>query len=169
MKFFQKNGTAAAPKQAGVTEGVLRSVFLAYLVLVLHLTLVLGLGLMMLFFHGVILYLPWIFAGGSALLILSAYGLYKKAQREGKTLGQILKDPLLAGRPVEVSILGGLAALRIGRPERLGEIPGPMSAGRLEDPWAARARELAELTRLLDQDLISPEEYKKARQGILLP
>ncbi len=167
MKFFQKNGKDSAPRPARVTEGVLRSVLLAYLVLILHLTLVLGLGLMMIFFHGVILYLPWIFAGGSALLILTAYGLYRKARREGKTLGQLLKDPLLAGRPVEVSILGGLAALRIGRPEERQVIPGP--ANSLEDPWIARARELAELARLLDHDLISAEEYKKARQGVLLP
>ncbi|MBW1988340.1 MAG: SHOCT domain-containing protein [Deltaproteobacteria bacterium] len=163
MKFAKSSGDTP-PRNARVAEGVWKSVFFANLILFLHLVVVLGLGLAMIFFHGMVLYLPWIFTGTLLLLGLTAYLLHRRAKRQGRTLGQLWKQPLLQGRPVEVSVLGGLACLRVGagRPE----VPHPRLEA-LEDPWAIRARELAELARLLEENLITEEEYQQARRGIL--
>ena len=50
-------------------DGVFKSVLMAYSVLVLHVLLIAGLGLLVLFFRGVIQYMIWIFLGGAAALL----------------------------------------------------------------------------------------------------
>jgi hypothetical protein len=84
-------------------ESSLRSVLLAFLVLFLHVILILSLGSFMLLFGGVVAYLPWILAIGGILAAGSTYLWWKHMKRRGKKLRDILKDPVLQGRTVEVS------------------------------------------------------------------
>ena len=147
-------------------DGLFKSVMLAYVVLVLHVLLMLGLGLLVIFFRGVVQYVLWIFLFGTAAIVASGVYFYRRMKAEGKTLKQTLSSPLFAGRPVEVSFLGGMASLRVGMPGHTKELEsGSVDPGhQLEDFRAVRIRELTQLARLLEDDLITREEYDEAKK-----
>jgi hypothetical protein len=152
------------------SNGIINSVFAAYAILLLHILLIAGLGVLVLFFRGVITYMLWIFLGGAAIILGSAYYFYRKIKREGKQIEEILKSPTFTGREVEVSLLGGLASLRLGKSNgapAIENFSGPVP--QLEDPETVRLRELNELVRLLENDLITLEEYKKAKAHLFKP
>jgi hypothetical protein len=148
-------------------RGMLKSVFIAYFILILHVLLLAGLGMLILFFRGVVNYMLWIFLGGMALIAFSAYRFYKKMKREGKSLREMMSSPAFRGREVEVSLLGGLATLKVGRPEHDNLLEyHPDEIKQLEDPESVRMRELNELVRLLENDLITRDEYDQAKKEI---
>ena len=93
-------------KKAG--DGVFKSIMAAYAILILHVLLIAGMGLMVIFFRGIIQYMIWIFLGGALLLLGSGYYFYRKMKAEGKTLRETLQSPMLNGRAVEISFLGEL-------------------------------------------------------------
>ena len=152
-------------------EGLFRSIMLAYMVLVLHILLMAALGLMVIFFRGVVQYMLWIFMAGALAIIISGYYFYRRMKAEGKTLKQMLSSPMLNGRPVEVSFLGGLASLRVGAPGHSQQLESGNAnpTHQLEDPETARIRELTELVRMLEKDLITREEYNQAKKTLLNP
>ena len=160
-----------SPKQPGKEsgDGLFKSVMLAYMVLVLHVLLMVGLGLMVIFFHGVVQYTRWIFLAGALAIIASGVYFYRRMKAEGKTLKQMLASPLMSGRPVEVSLLGGLASFRIGVPLPGHRLESSLTspARQLEDPETMRIRELTELARMLEKDLITREEYNQAKKTLL--
>lgn len=147
-----------------------KSVIMAYFILLLHVLLVAGLVFLVIFFRGFINYMVWIFIGGSTVILASGYHFYKRMKKEGKTLRDILQSPKFSGRTVEVNILGGLASFKIGQS---GNVPLLSSNAhkqhhhQLEDPNTIRVRELTELVRLLQNDMITLEEYNKVKQQIL--
>ncbi len=150
-------------------EGIFKSVLAAYLVLVLHVLLIIGLGLVVIFFSGIIQYMLWIFLIGAAVILASFYYFYRRMKAEGRTLREMMQSPLFNGRPVEVSLLGGLASFRMG-----GAAGGSHELGtdthnpsnQLEDPDTVRLREIKELASLLKGELITREEYERAKQHI---
>ncbi len=146
----------------------MKGIFMAYAILVLHVVLLMGLGFLVFFFRGVIVYMGWILVGGIGAIAGSAYYFYRRMKREGKTLKEMLKTPLLNGRSVEVSIFGGLASLKIGRPgdRPLLENSGVENSRLLEDPSTTGIRELRELVKMLEDGLISLEEYNQAKQRL---
>jgi len=147
-----------------------KSVLMAYFILLLHVLLVAGLVLLVIFFRGIINYMIWIFIGGSIAILASGYHFYKRMKAEGKTLRDILSSPQLNGRIVEVNILGGLASFKIGRPDNVPLLESDSSRQhqqQLEDPNTIRTKELSELVRLLQNDLITLEEYNKVKRQIL--
>ncbi len=155
-------------KEKKDSNGLFKSILMAYIILVLHVFLIAGLGILVLFFHGIVNYMIWIFLVGSAAILASGYYFYRRMKAEGKTLREMLSSPLLRGRAVEISFLGGLASFKIGRP---GDMPALGSDflkqfPQLEDPDSIRIRELTELARLLEKDLITRDEYDKAKQQI---
>ncbi|MFH2219964.1 MAG: hypothetical protein ABII68_09945 [Pseudomonadota bacterium] len=155
-------------KKKAEGESHFKSVLLAYFILVFHLLLIAGLLLLVIFFRGVVNYMIWIFLFGSAMIIASGYHFYKRMKREGKTLQEMLRQPLLSGRSVEVSFLGGLATFKIGRADDLPALGSDSRRGslQLEDPDAVRIRELLELVRMFENDLITLDEYNRIKQQI---
>lgn len=150
-------------------QGLFKSVFAAHFVLFLHVFLIAGIGLLVLFFRGVIFYMPWIVLGGTAVAAGGTYLLYRRARSEGKSLKEMLALPMFRNRSVEVSFLGGLASLRVApshEAERLGSTVDE-SAPQLEDPQTVHVRELTDLVRLLDSNLLTLEEYNKAKKKLL--
>ncbi|SHI74719.1 hypothetical protein SAMN02745216_00415 [Desulfatibacillum alkenivorans DSM 16219] len=162
--FFNRN--KQAPKQPE-NPGVVKSVFLAYFILVLHALLVLGLGGAVLFFGGLVHFMPYIFFGGTALIIYSGYRFFQKLKRDGKSLSEVLSDPMISGKEVEVSFLGGLVSVRMDGRAAAERLAGPRHVAQLEDPDAMRLRELKELAELFEKNLITAAEYHKAKQGLL--
>lgn len=147
-----------------------KSVLMAYFILLLHVLLVAGLVLLVIFFRGIINYMIWIFLAGSIAILASGYHFYKRMKEEGKTLRDILSSPRLYGRSVEVNILGGLASFKIGRSDNIPLLNSDSSEQhlkQLEDPETIRTKELTELVRLLQDDVITLEEYNKVRRRIL--
>ncbi len=153
------------------TDSVFKSLFMAYSVLLLHVLLIAGLGMLVIFFRGLIQYMIWIFLGGAAAIAASAYRFYTRMKEEGKTLQETLQSPLFHGRAVEISILGGMASFKIGKdnnpPLALPDISTDIPA-QLEDPASARIRELSELVRLLENNLITLEEFNNVKRQLLM-
>ena len=87
-------------------------------------------------------------------------------QIERSRVAKLLQLPEFKDRRVEVNLLGGLASFKIDHndPARRaieGEITAP--ARQLEDPDLMRVRELSELSRLLENNLITLEEYDRVK------
>lgn len=146
-----------------------KSVFMFYSILLLHVLLISMVVLLVWFMHGIVNYWIWILIGAAALITGAFLYFSRRMKRDGRQLQEMLQTPLLHGRPVEVSLLGGIASLKIGRPENAPSLA--IEAGgqppQLEDPSTLRFRELTELVRLLENDLITIEEYNKAKRDIL--
>lgn len=149
-------------------DGILKPVMMAYLVLALHVVLIVVLGLVVIFFSGIVQYVLWIFLLGAAAILASVYYFYRRMKAEGRSLRQTLQSPLFNGRSVEVSLLGGLASFKVGGTHGAPALgPGTHRPGnQLEDPDTVRLREIKELAYLLKNDLITREEYEKAKQQI---
>ena len=148
---------------------VFKSVILAYLVLVLHVLLIVGLGLVVVFFSGIVQYMLWIFLLGTAAILASFYYFYRRIKAEGKSLREMMQSPLFKGRPVEISLLGGVASFRMGGGDGGShelDTDTRHPSFQLEDPDTVRLREIKELAGLLKDDLITREEYEKAKQHI---
>jgi hypothetical protein len=161
-------------KNKPAMESHLKSVLMAYAVLVLHLVLIAGLGLLVLFFRGVVEYMAWIFLGGAAALGASAWHFYRRMKQEGKTLREMLQSPLFHHRPVEITFLGGIASLKIGGTSPLSardSLPEAWETPRhqLEDSTAMRVRELTELARMLENNLITLEEFNLVKKQLIKP
>lgn len=142
---------------------------MAYFILLLHVFLVAGLILMVIFFRGIINYMIWIFIGGSIAIIASGWHFYKRMKMEGRTLREILRAQRYSGRAVEISFLGGLASLKIdGAKNSLPALDSGSSDNikQLEDPETLRHKEFSELVRLLENDLITLEEYNRFKERL---
>lgn len=150
-------------------ETPFRGVLLACFILCFHVVLILGIGILMLFFRTVINYLPWILAIGAVVIAGSWYLWWQRVKKRGKKLRDIVEDPLFQGRSVEVSLLGGLASLKLGQPQGPPAIDYyPREAPRqIVDPATARAQELTKLAALLKEDLITMEEFLKAKKDLM--
>lgn len=146
-----------------------KSIFLAHLILFLHLFLFAALGLMVVFLSGMMQYMFWVLLGGMSLVGLSAYLFFRRLRKEGRSLGEALRSPLFHGRAVEVSLLGGMATLKLDKPhaDDILELENQSTALQLEDPESVRIKEISVLAQLLEKELITPDEFTKAKQRLL--
>ena len=150
-------------------QGLTKSVFMAYFILILHVILIAAMGILVIFFRGVIIYMHWIFLFGTALVGTSAWLFYKRMKHDGNTLKNFMQSADLGSRSFEISFFGGLATIRLGKnPEppligsgHTGEIK------QIEDSKTQSIRELSELVKLLENDLITIDEYEKFKRQIL--
>jgi len=144
---------------------------LAYFILILHVVLLAGIVLLVIFLRGVTQYMLWIFLAGAVAIVVSGYLFYRRMKAEGRTLKEMLRSPMMGGRAVEVSLLGGLASFRVGRAESRPAIDfdAPPEVPRIEDPQTHHVREITELARLYEKNLITLEEYNKAKREVFKP
>ncbi len=148
-------------------DGLFKGVIVAHSILLLHLLMIAGLGLTIVFLTGLAHYMSWIVIGGMALLGLSAYLFYRRIRKEGKSVSEALQTPLFNGREVEIRLLGGFASFRLGKPDKR-----PIDSGtyepplQLESPESIRIREIAALAQLLEKNLITREEYDQAKRQL---
>jgi len=153
------------------SDGLFKSIFLAHLILFLHLLLFAALGVLVVFLSGVMQHMLWILLGGMAVVALSSYLFYRRLRKEGKTLGEVLRSPVFAGRSVEVSLLGGMATLKLDTPPnasgREAIEDGHQRPLQLEDPLSVTIREIDTLARLLEKDLITHDEFDRAKRRLL--
>ena len=151
-------------------DSIFKGVMTAYLIVVLHVLLIAGVGLLVIFFQGIINYMLWIFLGGSALIIASVYLFYRRIKKQGMTIRETLNSPMFHGRTVEISLLGGLASVKVGGGS--GSMPALENNSstqylQLEDSASVRLRKLTELADLLEKKLVTLDEYNEFKQQIL--
>ena len=150
-------------------ESLFRGALLAYLILFFHVILILGIVVLILFFRTVINYLPWILAIGGVVIVGSWYLWWQRVKKRGKKLGDILQDPIFQGRTVEVTLLGGLASLKLGQPQGPPAIDYSASEApkQIADSATVRAQELTKLGALFKEDLITMDEFLMAKKDLL--
>ncbi len=151
------------------SQGLYKGVTTAYLILILHILLIAAMGLLVIFFGGLVRYALWVFLGFSGVLIVTGYFFYRRMKQQGRQLKDILNTSAFKGQTVEVSFLGGLASFRMGGNNRHEALDTHHieSARQLEDPETMRIRKLSELARLYEDDLISMEEFKTLKDRII--
>ncbi len=144
---------------------------MAYSILGFHVLLLGAIVLLVIFFRGLVSYMFWIFLAVVAAAGITGYLFYRRFKKRGRALKQMLDDPVFAGRSVEISFLGGFASVRLGRsPSPEGSLPGPEGhVKRLEDSESARIRQLEGLARLLEEKIITDQEFQKAKRRLLQP
>jgi len=156
-------------------EGLLKGVWMAYSILTLHVLLIAVMGCLVLFFSGIIQYMIWIFLIGSACVGLSGYRFYNRMKEEKRSLHEMMDSPLFKGKSLEISLFGGLASIKVGMPsahpmlpmsEPIAAYPAPAQFPRLMDPSSVRLRELSELARLYENQLITLDEYSRLKEQI---
>ncbi len=155
-------------------NNVFKSIFLAYFILLFHVALLAVIGVLVLFFGGIVKYMIWILLGGAVLLAGSGYFLLRYMKKQSESLSSLLMLPEFRDKNLEVNVLGGLASVKISNENGKGaEEASPMlpyedsgGVGQLEGPESVRVKELTELARLLEKNLITTDEYDRAKQDI---
>ncbi|MDY0212076.1 MAG: hypothetical protein RBR06_03650 [Desulfuromonadaceae bacterium] len=144
--------------------GVAKNIFTGYLILLLHVVLLVVLGFFVIFFRGLVQYMPWILGGGLVLCASFLVWLYLRYRRQRSRIQHMRPQ----GRGVEISLLGGLASMRVG-----GSLPvegwDRNEALQLEDPHVSRMRSLERLMEMYNHDLISRAEFMRLKHDLLGP
>jgi hypothetical protein len=159
-----------ANKNKNQGENLFKAVIMTHIILFLHLLIIAGLVLMVIFLRDITQYVLWVFLGAIGLIMLSGFFIYRRIKSKGKKMfHDIENSSLFQGRSFEVSFLRGLASLKFGQPDDLKAIENPSSEEKfqLEDPETVRIRELTELARMYEKNLITSEEYNRAKHEIL--
>jgi len=158
-------------KKDNEISNITSSLVLASSILIFHVILLGGIGILVLFFSGIVNYILWIFLAGSALIAVSGYLFYRYMKKEGSTaLLKILSFPELKGKNIEVNLFGGLASFKIANdksePMVIESDVIPV-ARLLADPDTRRRRELTEFGRMLEKNLITIEEFDQVKKSLL--
>jgi hypothetical protein len=148
-----------------------KGVMLAHLILGLHLAIFALIGLLVIFFGGIARYWGWILIAGLALAGLAAWVVYRKLKAQGRSIVQDLRGVSVpTGSTLEVSFLGGLASVKFARPaQAVPEIGAPATPALLEDPETQQIRELTTLAQMYEKNLLTREEFERAKGAILNP
>ncbi len=151
------------------SDGMFKGVLMVYFVLFLHVLTIVGLVFLVFFFHAFIQYMFWIFLTGCGVIFISSFRVYRRLKREGRQLKQIISAPAFLSRPLEISLLGGMASLRIGqRAANMSVMDAPECVSpKSADPTLAKIRDLDTMARLLEAGLITQEEFGRAKDRIL--
>ena len=157
--------------QASHSGEVLRGILFFQLIVVSQVIIVAMIALVVLFINGFAQYFYWIVFGGGAVVLVTAAMIYRSIKKNGlKSVNEMIRSPDLRDRNVEVRVLGGLVSLKLGgdkpHPAAL-EDPSIHTPLQLEDPEIHRIRELTELSRLLEKDLITMDEFQRSKARIL--
>ncbi len=149
--------------------GLTKSVILAFIILFFHIGILLLVALLAVFFGFITKYFAWILLGLGLVIAGTIYYILYSLKKNQKGIAEILSMPEFKGKTVEVRILGGLASLKVDDSRasaHLLEYEGGPETRYLESPDSSRVRELSELARLLENKMITPEEYQQAKNKI---
>ena len=81
---------------------IFKNIFAAFLILIMHVLLVAGIGVLILFFYGIINHIVWVILGVSCLSA-GGYWFYKRMRSDVKDLKNIAGDSL-KGKNIDVSL-----------------------------------------------------------------
>jgi hypothetical protein len=149
--------------------GLFKGVMLAYFILILHVILAAVIGMVVIFFHGIVSYMSWILVIGFSLIFGSGYLFFRRLRAQGRSLRDSLDSPDLRGKSLEISMFGGMVSFKVGNAgmNSAAALPSANPPLQLEDPETVRLRELTELSRLLEKNLITPDEFSRIKDDLL--
>ena len=146
-----------------------KGVLLAFVILFFHVGMLLTVALLVVFFGFIIKYFAWILlALGLGIGATIFYILYSLKKQTGG-LADVLAMPEFRGKNIELKLFGGLASLKVTdsqKSESMLEYDGQAEPLYLESPDNSRVRELSELARLLENDMITSEEYQQIKSEL---
>jgi hypothetical protein len=148
-----------------------KGVLLAHVIIGLHVGVIALIGLLVIFFGGIARYWGWILLGGLTAAGLFGVFLYRKVKSRGRDIYRDIRSaPVMPGGTLEVSLLGGLASVKFSKPADAPALP-PATAlpALLEDPATLRIRELGNLARMYEKNLITREEFERAKASMFNP
>jgi hypothetical protein len=153
-------------------DGLFKSIFTAYFILLLHVFLLAGAGVTVVLFRGVYHYLPWIMAAIGILVLAIAWIFYRRMRKNSADIKDILSMPEFRDRTVEVKFLGGLASFKISSDKtqqaRIGHYPpNPHDQRLIGHHISETEQKLLRLTALFEKELITLEDFEKAKQTII--
>jgi hypothetical protein len=94
-------------------SGLFKNMLTAYLILMLHVVLLAGIGLTVILFKGMYQYLPWITAGFCLLVFVTVWIIYQRIKKNSMEIKDILSMPEFQERTVDIKLLGGIASFKI--------------------------------------------------------
>ena len=144
-------------------------VVLAYLVLLLHILLMVGLGITVIVIKGIYDFRWLILLAGIAIIGGSGYYFYRYFKEHKQKLHDLMSDPAFNDRTLEISLMGGLATVRLGHKDDNIKLiqADETEVKQLEQPKSVQIKELTELTRMLDDELITREEFLQLKKEII--
>ncbi len=153
-------------------EGLFRSILTAHVIVLLHILILAAVGLTVVLFKGVYDYLPWIMGGIGILILLTAWFFYRHMRSGTQEIHNILSMPQFQDRSVEVKLVGGLASFKLNAPKNgaidsAHQLPGGSDRLMLEEKTAQAEGQFYTLKILYQKDLITKEEYEKAKQTLI--
>ena len=153
-------------------NGLFRNILIAYSIVMLHVLLLAGVGVTIVLFKGVYHYLPWIMAGLGILVLAIAWVFYRRMKHSTGDIKSILSTPEFRDRSVEVKLMGGLASFKIdaarNNAPRIAHHPeNRPDKFLIEHDISQTEQKILNLTALFEKDLITKEEFEKAKQNIL--
>jgi len=142
--------------------GIFSSVLVAYSILILHIVLIFLLAIAVFFLGGLINNFIWIFFGIIVLLIASGYYFFRWFKLKRKNIGDAINSPVFNGRSVQVSLLGGLASLKIEAPNNLKLLTDNAKPPKEISDFSNTEgiHEIEKMAKLYDDGLITYEEYR---------
>ena len=146
---------------------IYKNILAAFLILLIHVLLVGGIGLLILFFYGIVNHLLWVILGISCISGGGVW-LYKRLKSDVKAIRNITGESL-RGKTIEASFLGGVANFKISDSRSVGDTRQVMSGRtrQLSGPDSDSMGSLADLARLYEKNLISRDEYDRAKKKML--
>ena len=144
-------------------------VVLAYLVLLLHILLMVGLGITVVVIKGIYDFRWLILLAGIAIIGGSGYYFYRYFKEHKQKLHDLMSDPAFNDRTLEISLMGGMATVRLGHKDDNIKLiqADETEVKQLEQPKSVQIKELTELTRMLDDELITREEFLMLKKEII--
>ncbi len=151
-------------------KNIFSGVMLGYMVLVLHLLLMVGLGATVVLIKGIYDFRWLIFIAGIVLLGLSGYYFYHKFQEHKQKIVDLMSDPAFKDRTLEISLMGGMASIKLGNTNDNLQLVHDDTAQEiklLDAPRSEQIKELSELNRMLADGLITRDEFLQLKHEII--
>ncbi len=139
---------------------IFKNLSVAFLILLAHVVLIGLIGVLTLFFGWIGNNIGWVMIGVLCASMALAYWFYRRVKSDSRVIKDIIGDASLNGKSVEISFLGGMASFKIGN-EQSGNLK------QLEAPKSDTILSLTELTKMYEKQLITSDEFIKAKQKIL--
>lgn len=151
-------------------KSVFSGVMLGYMVLVMHLLLMIGLGITVVLIKGIYDFRWLIFLTGIVIIGGSGYYFYRRMKGSNRKLSDFMSDPALQNRTLEISLLGGMATVKLGHKDESIKLIAPETGAetkQLESPKSVQLKELSELNKMLDEGLITREEFLQLKKEVI--
>ena len=150
-------------------DSLTKGVLLAFAILAFHVGMLLLVALLIVFFGFIIQYFVWILLFIGVVIAGSIGYILYSLKKQSSGIAEVLTMPEFKGKNVELRLFGGLASVKItDTPDSSSmlEHDGASQIKYLESPDSTRVRDLSELARLLENDLITREEYQQAKDEL---